>query len=112
MQTNIDTNGRILRLIGASFLFLYAWWASSLFAALLGLFCLYEAIAGWCAVYDYLGKSTCNLPKPLPYRQMVFIALAIGFLLDAGLNIVNNQFLFITVDIALSAYLFYLAFKN
>jgi hypothetical protein len=112
MQTNIDTNGRILRLIGASFLFLYAWWAYSLFAALLGLFCLYEAIAGWCAVYDYLGKSTCDLPKPLPYRQIVFVAIAIGFLLDAGLNIANNQFLFIAVDLALSAYLFYLAFKN
>ena len=62
MEKNIGPTDRIIRLIIACALFGYAIWQSSWIAAALGLFALYEAVASWCALYQLLGKNTCDVP--------------------------------------------------
>jgi hypothetical protein len=67
MKKNIGTSDRLLRAcIGLIFL-LIAWWlypssgiASSIFFVI-ALFTFYEALAGWCALYQLLGKNSCDI---------------------------------------------------
>lgn len=63
MQKNIGTTDRMLRLAIALILLYLAWYLSSAIFLLLGLFTLYEAFAGWCVLYQMLGKNTCPIDK-------------------------------------------------
>lgn len=63
MKQNIGTKDRWLRLaIGLLLLFL-AWWASSWLLLAISLFVFYEALVGWCLLYQLLGKNSCKIHK-------------------------------------------------
>lgn len=65
MKKNIGLLDRIIRfvlgvlLIGGLLFVSSAW--SKLFLVLIGLFCLYQAIVGWCAFYALIGVNTCPI---------------------------------------------------
>jgi hypothetical protein len=61
MKKNIGTYDRMLRLAIAIILFALAIWYKSWILGALSLFTLYEAIAGWCILFQFLGKSTCSI---------------------------------------------------
>ena len=63
MKSNIGKIDRLIRLIIAVFLFVYAYWQGSWIAFGFSIFTFYESWAGWCALYQLIGKSTCPLPK-------------------------------------------------
>lgn len=63
LTKNINTQGRILRLVLAVGLLIYAWWASSWVALACAVFTFYEAFAGWCVIYQLLGKNSCPIDK-------------------------------------------------
>jgi hypothetical protein len=65
VKKNIGTSDRILRFAIAVALFAYAWWQSSWIALGLGLFTLYESLAGWCILYQMIGKNSC----PVQYKK-------------------------------------------
>ncbi len=60
MKQNMGTFDRILRLVMAIVLFLLAGWRGSWVLFAVGGFVLFEAIAGWCALYQLLGKNSCR----------------------------------------------------
>jgi len=66
---NIGTPDRILRLVIASLLFIYAYVYGSWLSTAIGLFVLYEALAGWCALYQLIGKNSCPIPPPSDDEQ-------------------------------------------
>ncbi len=63
LKSNIGTPGRLLRLALAIGLLIYAWWASSWIALGFALFTFYEVFAGWCIIYQLLGKNSCPIDK-------------------------------------------------
>jgi len=63
MKQNIGKKDRYTRLAIAIALLLYAGWAWSWVALLASLFVFYEAIAGWCALFQLLGKNSCPIRK-------------------------------------------------
>ncbi len=63
MKSNIGKIDRIIRLTIAVFLLVYAYGQSSWIAFGFSIFTFYESWAGWCALYQVIGKSTCPLPK-------------------------------------------------
>jgi hypothetical protein len=50
---------RFLRLAIAIALLILAWWWQSWLALLGAIFTFYEALAGWCVMYQLLGKNSC-----------------------------------------------------
>jgi hypothetical protein len=63
MRKNIGTWDRIVRLcIGLFSLALGIWWVQPLFI-IIALFTFFEAISGWCAFYQLIGRNTCSLPR-------------------------------------------------
>ena len=63
MKKNIGTSDRLLRLLFACLLLTFAWWQESWIALAFGLFTLYEALASWCILYHFLGKSSCPIDR-------------------------------------------------
>ena len=63
MKKNIGTEDRLIRLAIAIGILIFAWWASSFIALAISLFVFYEAIAGWCVLFQILGKNTCSIKK-------------------------------------------------
>lgn len=61
MKRNLDNKGRLARLTIALLVLGFAWWQSSWIALLVALFIFYEAAAGWCILYQILGKNSCNI---------------------------------------------------
>jgi hypothetical protein len=61
MRKNIGIKDRLLRLFIACILLGYAMWNGSWIAAGIGIFTFYEALAGWCVIYQLLGKNSCPL---------------------------------------------------
>lgn len=59
MQRNIGTPDRLMRAALAALLFFFAWWWPSWIILGFAVLCLYEALAGWCIVYQLLGKNSC-----------------------------------------------------
>lgn len=62
-RKNIGSTDRIFRLIMALLLLAFAYWKGSWFTLALGIFVLFEACAGWCILYQILGKSSCPMKK-------------------------------------------------
>lgn len=66
MTKNIGTHDRLLRLAFAILLALAAYRANSLpwqvFLIAASLFCVFQAVTSWCALYALLGKNTCPIP--------------------------------------------------
>lgn len=65
MNKNIGTADRIARAIIGIIAIALAFFVGNLYAkiglAVLGIFSLYESLAGWCALYALLGKNTCPI---------------------------------------------------
>lgn len=61
MHKNIGTTDRLIRLAIAVGLLLFAWWQSSWIALAFAIFTFYEALAGWCVMYQLLGKNSCPI---------------------------------------------------
>ena len=63
MKSNMGTTDRIIRLILAVFLLVYAYNQASWLALGGSLFTFYEATASWCVLYQLMGKNTCPLTR-------------------------------------------------
>lgn len=66
MKKNIGTKDRLLRAGFGVILLVLAWWLDnwvSWIVLLAALFTFYEAIASWCVVYHFLGKSSCPIDQ-------------------------------------------------
>lgn len=63
MKKNIGTEDRLLRLALAVLILLFSWWQASWIAFAASLFVFYEALAGWCVLYQILGKNSCPIDK-------------------------------------------------
>lgn len=61
MKKNIGKWDRFLRFALGLFLLGLAYWFSSWIALGLALFTFYEALIGWCLLYQILGKNSCSL---------------------------------------------------
>ena len=71
MHKNIGTPDRLARLViglvliaAGSFLGIAINFILGSIIILAGLFCVYEAVVGWCALYSLLGKNTCPVKGP------------------------------------------------
>jgi hypothetical protein len=64
-RKNIGTTDRIIRLMIGIVAFIGALFAESVLIAgvlaLLGLFCLFQALTSWCLFYMLIGKRTCPI---------------------------------------------------
>lgn len=63
MNKNIGKKDRFLRLGLSALVFLFAWWQSSWILLFIAIFVLYESIAGWCLIYQLIGKNSCPIQK-------------------------------------------------
>lgn len=63
VNKNLDRTGRIIRFILAIMVLIYSWWASSWLALAAAIFIFYEALAGWCVIYQILGKNSCPIDQ-------------------------------------------------
>lgn len=61
MKKNIGTKDRLVRLAFACVLLILAYYFYSLILLATSLFVFYEAFAGWCIMYQILGKNSCPL---------------------------------------------------
>lgn len=65
MKKNIGTVDRVVRLILGLLCLIAAWYVGALIfkvlLVILGLFSIYEALAGWCLFYMIIGRNTCPL---------------------------------------------------
>lgn len=63
LQKNIGIQDRLIRLaIGIIFLAI-AWWQWSWIFLICALFTFYEALVGWCALFQILGKNSCETQR-------------------------------------------------
>jgi hypothetical protein len=70
MKKNIGTPDRLLRLtmavvVGAGILFTDSIIMQGILAVV-SLFILYEAVVGWCALYQLIGKNSCPISFDKP----------------------------------------------
>lgn len=63
MKKNIGTTDRLLRLAIALILLGAAWWWASWIVFIVACFAIYEALVGWCLVYQLLGKNSCPIDR-------------------------------------------------
>lgn len=65
MKKNIGTFDRVARLLLGIALLIGIFFVSNIFTQIIlgmfGIFCVYEALASWCAFYALIGKNTCPL---------------------------------------------------
>jgi hypothetical protein len=66
MKKNIGTRDRIVRLIIGIACIVVAFVVMNLLAwkivlIVIGVFCIYEALASWCLWYRIIGKNTCPI---------------------------------------------------
>ncbi len=60
-KSNIDTAGRILRLVIGLILLSFAYYYSSWILLAIALFTFFEAAKGWCVFYQLMGKNSCPI---------------------------------------------------
>jgi len=63
LSKNIDFSDRLIRLIIALLLLVIAYWRANWIIFAAALFVLFEALMGWCVLYQILGKSSCSVKK-------------------------------------------------
>ena len=61
MKKNIGTYDRVVRAVFGVLFLVGAWWFHSLILLAIALFSFYEALVGWCAFYQLIGKNTCPI---------------------------------------------------
>lgn len=66
-EKNIGWPDRLARAALGMWLLVWSLWTPSVVGRValgaLGLFCLYMTVAGWCALYSFLGKKTCPVEE-------------------------------------------------
>jgi hypothetical protein len=60
---NIGIFDRVLRLVVALFFLVLAYWVASWVILVIALFVLFEALVGWCLLYQIFGKNSCSIKK-------------------------------------------------
>jgi predicted RND superfamily exporter protein len=63
LQKNINNTGRLLRLVIAILLLIFAVWQRSWIAGVFGIFTLIEAYFSWCVLYQLMGWNSCPIDK-------------------------------------------------
>lgn len=63
MNKNINTKDRLIRFVIGVILLVIAIWQKSWIASALSIFTFYEALIGWCAFYQLIGKNSCTIDK-------------------------------------------------
>jgi hypothetical protein len=63
LRKNINNQGRMIRLVIAVLLLVYAIWYSSWIALLLSLFTFFESFFSWCVLYQIMGWNSCEAGK-------------------------------------------------
>ncbi|CDR35182.1 YgaP family membrane protein [Criblamydia sequanensis] len=63
-KKNLDLQGRIIRLLIAFIVLLYAILYSSWIAYAVSVFVFLEALFSWCAFYQLTGKNSCPVEAP------------------------------------------------
>lgn len=66
LKKNINTRGRIQRLVIALVLLVLAYWYHSWILAACGVFTLVEAYFSWCVFYQIMGWNSCPISKDIP----------------------------------------------
>lgn len=65
MKKNIGKIDRIIRFIFGIIAFVSVFFVTGLIfkviLIIIGLFCFYQAIVGWCLLYQLIGKNTCPI---------------------------------------------------
>jgi hypothetical protein len=61
IKRNIGLPDRLIRLGIAIVLFFFAYWKMSWILLIFALFTLFEALKGWCILYQLLGKNSCSM---------------------------------------------------
>lgn len=65
MKKNIGTTDRIIRFIFGLIALAAVFFITSLILKIIliavALFCFYQAIVGWCLLYQLIGKNTCPI---------------------------------------------------
>lgn len=92
MRNNLGTLDRIVRFAGGLLLLAAAATLRSTGLALIGLFTLYEAFAGWCILYQILKINTCSIGKRKPLFMASNYFSGVIILLSAiGLNMLSGM---------------------
>jgi hypothetical protein len=63
LKKNINTPGRLLRLLIAILLLVYAVWQDSWVALIFSLFTFFEVLMSWCIIYQLFGINHCPIDK-------------------------------------------------
>jgi hypothetical protein len=67
IHKNIGTADRVARLLVGVLVFVCIPFVSAVLAKvallIIGLFMVYQAVMGWCALYALIGKNTCPVQK-------------------------------------------------
>lgn len=69
MKKNIGTADRVIRLVLAILLLLFAIWQKSWIVGIISLFTFYEALTSWCIFYQLIGKNSCPIKNDKPNGQ-------------------------------------------
>ena len=65
-KKNINRAERILRLLLAIILFVWAIWQHSFIVLIVSLFLFFEVFISWCLLYQLIGKNSCPLNTSNP----------------------------------------------
>ena len=96
MQRNIGTPDRLFRFI-IFFIFLsVSLYFKNALLFFCALFVLYEVVAGWCAFYALLGKSTCSIQKNPRYSLPSWYVR--GFVILIGAILLNSMASYIGIS--------------
>jgi hypothetical protein len=63
LKQNIGIPGRLTRFILGLILLIAAYLYSSWILLAFSLFCFFQALMGWCAFHQLLGKNSCPIKK-------------------------------------------------
>lgn len=92
MRSNIGTLDRVARFLVGLLLVAAAATTRSTGLALIGLFTLYEALAGWCVLYQVLRINTCSIGQRKPLFVLPnYFSGVIVVLTAVALNIVSDM---------------------
>ena len=81
MKQNLGKSDRLMRAVIGVILLVFGVISQSGLLLIFGLFCLYEAIASWCVLYQLTGKNSCPLPSDkrasIPVKRTLFVGISI-----------------------------------
>lgn len=70
IKKNLDISGRIVRLLIATLLLIFAIWQKSWIALAFSFFVFFEALMSWCVIYQLIGKNNCPLNNDSSHKNI------------------------------------------